>query len=318
MTAQGSRRPRSRRMTAPTVMALLLAAAVAAPGSAAAYVQYRTSKGIPYSWCDPNVAMTAYVARPIDNVSSEDMVSAAAAALATWSAPAVQSCGTALQLHLTDSRGTAPHAMLDHRNSIIFRIDSWDYEGPPVDGGIDPNVSYDPSALALTTLFVVADGRILDTDIEINALPGHFLWTWNATPGVGEQDLQNTLTHEVGHVVGLDHTCWKGGLEARPTDDQGNPVPLCVDLPSGFLKTTMYPDAQPQDVTKRVLGDDEQRAVCAIYPQGTTASCPDEACACTVRASRITAGGAVTEELVLVAGLLGLLMVVRRRRRGGA
>ena len=60
----------------------------------------------------------------------------------------------------------------------------------------------DPDILALTYTWSKADGEIVHFDIEINA--EHFDWS---TDGNDERhDLQNTLTHELGHALGLDHS----------------------------------------------------------------------------------------------------------------
>ena len=74
---------------------------------------------------------------------------------------------------------------------------------------------YDPSATAITTVSYVNkagdpnDGQIIDADIELNAVNNHF-FNKDVDPTPTDRnpaDLWNTLTHEMGHMQGLDHTC---------------------------------------------------------------------------------------------------------------
>jgi uncharacterized protein (TIGR03382 family) len=119
--------------------------------------------------------------------------------------------------------------------------------------------------VALTTvLHDPASGRILAADIELvgwdgtagplGSLPPHG-WYFTCFPGAqpaticgsyGQdlcvyQDLQNTLTHESGHFIGLAHS----------------PVP----------GATMNATTQPGETLKRSLSSDDIAGVCAIYPQ---------------------------------------------------
>ncbi len=124
----------------------------------------------------------------------------------------------------------------------------------------------DRSVVALTSvLYDPRDGRILDADIEVNAwdgtnvtatlqIPATNGWyftcgaplgticTKYGQDGCSYLDLQNTVTHEVGHFLGLAHNT------ADPA-------------------ATMYPVAAPGEVSKRTLSPDDVAGVCAIYPQ---------------------------------------------------
>lgn len=278
--------------------------AVLLSSPAGAYVRYHSKAGAPLRWCRPAVDMTVYNGTPLQRLTTQDMAGAAGAALAAWSAAGVNDCTTAMQLTLHESSAARPRAAFDHHNAIVFRTDSWSYEGPPPSDDGDPSLDYDASALALTTIFSLRDGLIVDADIEVNALS--WTWIWSESPPSKTQDLQNTLTHEVGHVVGLEHTCWSG-QDTQPLDHLGNLVPSCP-LPSEVARTTMYPSASSQDVSKRALSVDEQRAMCDIYPPGAPDACSDDGCGCQVPSPSPDRWPAL---------MLSILLLVHLRRRRG-
>jgi MYXO-CTERM domain-containing protein len=138
-------------------------------------------------------------------------------------------------------------------------------------------------------------GEILDTDIELNDAPSStgskFTFTTvNGLPcttptetGCVRIDVQNTVTHEAGHSLGLDHS----------------PDP----------NATMYDSAPAGQTSKRILGTDDVAGICAIYPRGAaTVTClapGSSGCGC----SQAQNGpGAVL-------GALALLLQIRRRSR---
>jgi hypothetical protein len=127
---------------------------------------------------------------------------------------------------------------------------------------------YDPLALAVTSVFArKGDGEILDADVELNAVT--FKWSdLSRNPGdVGNvQDLQNTLTHEFGHLIGLDHTCFIAGTRPGAVDDRGQLVPSCGHASDEVKATTMFAAVIPGDLERRSLSPDDQRAVCSVYP----------------------------------------------------
>ncbi len=115
------------------------------------------------------------------------------------------------------------------------------------------------------------DGTILDADIELNDV--NYTFTIDpanavARPGTELADLENTLTHELGHVQGLAHTCWDHITATPPLDNLGNPIPDCNDpnLPASVTDTTMYPYASmPGETSKRNLSPDDVSGVCDVY-----------------------------------------------------
>jgi hypothetical protein len=105
-------------------------------------------------------------------------------------------------------------------------------------------VSFDPSigGTAGTTTWG-AGKTIKEFDIVVN---GGQSWETDLTCPThtcGAQDLQNVLTHEVGHVLDLYHVT--GAADAE---------------------LTMYPGAAPDETKKRDLGAGELLALRSLYP----------------------------------------------------
>ena len=60
----------------------------------------------------------------------------------------------------------------------------------------------DPEILALTYTWSNSEGEIVHFDIEVNTEN----FEWSTDENTEKHDLQNTITHEFGHVIGLDHS----------------------------------------------------------------------------------------------------------------
>jgi hypothetical protein len=285
------------------------------PGRAQAFVRYKTDvTKVGFYWPQSWVPVTAYPLSIKDingemQMTTDQILGAAIAAGDAWSARD-NGC-TYLQINLGTSTAAAPAARYDARNSLVFRTTTWCPADPAA-------VCYDPAALAITSVFVnKKDGKIRDADIEVNAK--NFIWAdLDVDPAAqGKQDLQNALTHEMGHLIGLDHTCIPAGTDGeRPVDNDGNPVPDCETAPQAVRETTMFASAIPGDKEKRTLAPDDTAAVCTIYPVAkdpmiyVTPTGETSACVCALDGDGRGAGA-----IVPVAGML-LALVLRRRVRG--
>jgi hypothetical protein len=155
--------------------------------------------------------------------------------------------------------------------------------------------------LALTTTtYSTKSGAIYDADIELN---GHdWLFTTVSSPPCVEgmesvqcvaTDVQNTLTHEIGHAMGFDH----------------------VNAPG----STMAPTAPVGETSKRVIDMGTADGFCTTYPKGE----PPTPCDMSSVGRRISADGNGTPGLSTIGcatapgsftGLM-LLLLLRRSRK---
>lgn len=106
------------------------------------------------------------------------------------------------------------------------------------------------SAIAITTTsYNPETGRILDSDIEFNT-PSFIFTTVDAPACVAPAfnqacvatDVQNTATHELGHLLGLGH----------------------INVSS----STMSSRANAGEISKRTLDPGSKAFVCEVYPKG--------------------------------------------------
>lgn len=119
-----------------------------------------------------------------------------------------------------------------NQNALLFHDIDWPYSS---------------LIIALTSVTVNnCTGQILDADIEFNS--HHYKFT--TTDNLISTDLLNTAVHEIGHMLGLDHT-----------NDTNN---------------VMYPYANTGDTRCRQLFQDDIDAICFKYPlNGPVGYCAD-------------------------------------------
>jgi hypothetical protein len=107
---------------------------------------------------------------------------------------------------------------------------------------------YNGITIALTTsTYDTKTGRLYDADVEFNS--SYYFTTVDRPVCAGDvksqtcvaYDIQNTMTHEAGHVLGLDHTDFPG--------------------------STMNPTAPRGEITKRDLDTGSRSFVCEVYPK---------------------------------------------------
>jgi MYXO-CTERM domain-containing protein len=116
--------------------------------------------------------------------------------------------------------------MSANENLVVWRDENWNQVSGPLTFALT-SVTFNPTT-----------GRIVDADLEINAE----LYPLNVIDPVepNRADLRNTLVHEVGHFIGLDH--------------------------SRVPEATMYASAELGETDKRSLEADDIAGVCESYP----------------------------------------------------
>jgi YVTN family beta-propeller protein len=148
--------------------------------------------------------------------------------------------GTSYLRFSEEGGGTFQGARSDGRNSIIYDADGTDLEIPSGTG-----------IIAITRTYWDGNGNISEADIIFNGREIDFSVNQNSTR-FGQVDLQNTMTHEVGHLLGLDHSPLVGPSTSRPTMNPFND-------PSG-----------PRE--GRTLELDDRAAISVLYPAASATS----------------------------------------------
>lgn len=294
----------------PPASILIAAVCATAPRAAEAYVREVTSTGVPLAWKNPQVGMDIFLGAPPPVLTAEQFLQAATLSGQAWSHPFL-SC-SALRLSVTANPDATADVGYDKRNIIAFRTGAWCAEAS-AGTTPDPTTCYSHAALAVTTLFKNKNtGEILDADIAFNAVD----YTWGDEVGLPQLDtgntvdFQNALTHELGHVAGLDHSCYApSDNQPRQLDNTGSPELDCynnLSLPAAIAGSTMYPSVSLSDTERRDLAPDDQQGICDIYPYSA-----GDGCGCGTLGRRLPSGFAGVASVL--AGLLAL--VVRRRAK---
>lgn len=124
----------------------------------------------------------------------------------------------------------------DQKNRVSFADSSWTQQSATTFA--TTVVNYNPRT-----------GAIRDAHITVN--DQFYRFSATGAPGPGEADLQNTLTHEAGHFIGMAH--------------------------SRVAAATMFGSATLGETKKRTLARDDIRGLCDAYPAAEyLASCSDQ------------------------------------------
>lgn len=237
------------------LLALIVLATSAPAGAARAWCRLTTSERVPtpeepcvlpnpsampperfLEWKRPCSAIALSVAAPSDDLSLSEVASVFERSIATWEAVECDGSPLGIDIELLSETSTCTDPLYrtggsGNVNAVMFVHDWADRE-------------YDPSAFAVTTVWhLVSSGEIVDVDMEINERRGPY----GICPPHGcvdgrTVDLENVVTHELGHYLGLAH--------------------------SQEVDATMFQTAFAGETIKRDLTDDDVAGICAAYPPG--------------------------------------------------
>ena len=195
------------------VFGLLLSFSV--PHSAQAYKRITNQQGQLVKWTSMPVSVQ-YNHNGFNQISAQIVGQVIQRSLAKWTAPQCTSLKTRLSGTTTSRWSTT-----DRNNVLIWNA------------GI-PHPQF-TRALALTLPTFANNGAFQDADIIFNGS-----YQWSTTPSGQQFDVEGTMTHELGHLFGLDHT--------------------------NVASASMFPTAKPGLCPCRTLQQDDISGICAIYP----------------------------------------------------
>jgi hypothetical protein len=200
----------------------LVLPALASP--AAAHVRlHNPANGASLYWSNPAAVDVVLSALGSDDIHDQSHLAALRAALASWNALE----GSLAELVEDDD--PAQMARTDWESDSIHLV-MWDDDD--ASGYFPPGTGI----VALTPVWFSASGKITDADVLFNGDGFEF-----TTSGeLGAFDVQDVAAHELGHVLGLDHTGCVGG--------------------------TLYPYVDPLVILHRSPSSDEAAGLAAAYP----------------------------------------------------
>jgi MYXO-CTERM domain-containing protein len=239
---------RTTRAVTSLVVALgTLASLVLASSSAYAYCRMTTKMpvagatcvedGIPLAWRRQCMSFSL-VARKEAQPPLDDVRDTADASFHTWEAVSCNGQPIGIELRQTVPLATCEDPEYNQHygnaNTVIF-VDDWAGADLPEDAFGITQVWHNPNT-----------GEILDADMRLNETLGTF-GICGATCPPGVVDIQNVMTHEAGHFLGLGH--------------------------SSVPDATMSARAAIGETSKRTLAEDDIEGVCAIYGSDPAANC---------------------------------------------
>ncbi len=247
---------------------------------AAAYVRGRADSGAPLQWMRTSCVPLRVNAAGSDDVTDGSDLDAVRRAAEGWR-QATAHCSFIEWVLLEPSATALPHYDSHGANeNVIYWVErDWPFPAEWV---------------ANTVVWKTTTGEILDADVLLNGQ--HH--TFSTTGAPGTRDIESTIAHELGHVLGLDHTC-----DVDAADHEGQPVVPCAEAPAAAREALMYPKSAAGQ-TRSAPQPDDVLGVCQVYPL----ELDPERCAATPAgcACELERPGATTPLGILLFLLLGL------------
>ncbi len=200
--------------------------ALAVASGALAHVRLRhPSNQNPLFWSDPTSISVVIQATGSDDLPDGSHRTALRNAIAAWNG------ATGTSARLVENASPAQQARTDWQSFdlhlLLFdEVNSSGYF--PMGSG----------TVAITPVWFYSSGVIADADVIFNGRS--FLFTTSGQ--LGRFDVQDVAAHELGHLLGLDHSGWAGA--------------------------TMYPYVSSGMILHRSLSDDDVHGLRDAYPQG--------------------------------------------------
>ncbi|MDD9936328.1 MAG: matrixin family metalloprotease [Myxococcales bacterium] len=186
----------------------------------------------PGTWLEWRRQCISYtlVDRDADESDFEEVRDAADRSFSRWTAVECDDGPLPIELAQTSDLGLCTTAEYNQRSgnaNTIYFVDNWLELGLPFD------------AFGLTMIWhSPEDGEIFDADMQLNETQGRFtVCDDRCEPGT--VDLENVITHEAGHFLGLGH--------------------------SEVSDATMHSRASTGETSKRTLEADDIEGICHIY-----------------------------------------------------
>jgi len=206
------------------VIALGIMLMLASTTSAYAYSVLHTSSGAELRWYTAQVPYYINVTG-FNDFDPDEAIEVIQESFATWE-------GAGIGIHFEYMGLTDVRSANDDGISVVYFIqdsDEWKTTFPN-----------QQSALGVTRSWAAASGELLGFDLALNDAAVDF--TNANTQEDTITDLANTVTHEIGHVMGLDHT--------------------------DVEEAVMYPTSKQGELSKRTLHQDDIDGIHYLYRDG--------------------------------------------------